>query len=103
MAVKLRLKRMGAKKKPVYRIVVMESSKPRDGRSIEVIGQYEPRQEPVVFNIKEERVKYWLSVGAQPTEPVTRLLGNAGIIEKVARTCGEPGVSRKEKKAREEA
>lgn len=70
--VKIRLKRFGAAKKPTYRIVVMEGSKPRDGRCIEEIGTYAPIVSQV--SLKDERVKYWLSVGAQPTDTVRRLL-----------------------------
>ena len=78
MAVKIRLKRMGKKKHPVYRIVVADSRAPRDGRFIEV-GTYDPNQEPSVFGVKEESVKKWLSNGAQPTETVGKLLKIAGI------------------------
>lgn len=94
---------MGRKKQKIYRIVVREALVPRDGRYVEALGQYNPRQKPVLFDFNEDRVKYWLSVGAQPTETVARLLGNAGIIEKVQRTCKNPGVSRKELKAQAEA
>lgn len=103
MSVKIRLKRIGTKKRPVYRLVVMEGSLPRDGRELEVVGQYDPRQKPLLFNYKEDRVKYWLGVGAQPTEPVVRLLGNAGLVDKVKRTSSELGISRKERKAKAEA
>lgn len=79
MAVKIRLKRMGKKKSPFYRIVVADSRAPRDGKFIEEIGTYDPNQEPSVFNVNEESVKKWLANGAQPTETVGKLLKIAGI------------------------
>jgi small subunit ribosomal protein S16 len=83
--VKIRLRRTGAKKKPTYRVVVADSRTPRDGRFIEIIGHYNPRTEPVTFNIHEDRVLHWLSVGAQPTDPVRRLLDNVGTLDRFAR------------------
>ena len=79
MAVKLRMTRMGAKKRPFYRIVAADSRAPRDGRFIEELGTYDPNQDPSVFNLKEESVKKWLANGAQPTETVGKLLKIAGI------------------------
>ena len=79
MAVKIRLKRMGAKKRPFYRIVVADSRFPRDGRFIEEIGTYDPNQEPSVVKFDEEAAKKWLADGAQPTETVAKLLKSAGI------------------------
>ena len=79
MAVKLRMTRMGAKKRPFYRIVAADSRSPRDGRFIEELGTYDPNQDPSVFNLKEESVKKWLANGAQPTETVGKLLKIAGI------------------------
>jgi small subunit ribosomal protein S16 len=76
----MRLARFGSKKNPIYRIVVADSASPRDGRSIESIGRYEPRSEPSVILIDEERAKHWLSVGAQPSQPVRRLLQKQGIL-----------------------
>ncbi len=78
--VKMRLKRMGAKKKPFYRIVVADSSSPRDGRFIEQIGTYDPNQDPSAIKIDEEKARKWLSDGAQPTDRVTKLLKIAGIL-----------------------
>lgn len=72
--VKIRLARVGAKKKPFYRIVVADVRAPRDGHYIEQVGTYDPNQDPYVVNIKEDRVSYWLKVGAQPTQTVGRLL-----------------------------
>ena len=79
MAVKMRLKRMGKKRNPIYRIVVADARSPRDGRNIDEIGLYDPNQEPCVVKIDEEEAKDWLSKGAQPTDTVARLLKNAGI------------------------
>ena len=79
MAVKIRLKRMGKKKAPFYRIVVADSRSPRDGRFIEEIGTYDPNQDPSVIKFDEEAAKKWLSNGAQPTETVGKLLKIAGI------------------------
>ena len=79
MAVKMRLKRMGKKRNPIYRIVVADSRAPRDGRFIEEIGTYDPNRDPSVFDFNEEAAKKWLSNGAQPTETVGKLLKIAGI------------------------
>ena len=79
MAVKIRLRRMGQKKAPFYRIVVADSRSPRDGRCIEEIGTYDPSTEPSTFKIDEEKAKKWLSTGAQPTEVVGKLFKIAGI------------------------
>ncbi len=74
MAVKIRLRRMGAKKAPFYRVVVADSRFPRDGRFIEEIGYYDPTKEPVVVNIDKEKADAWIKKGAQPTDTVKRLL-----------------------------
>ena len=79
MAVKLRMTRMGAKKRPFYRIVAADSRSPRDGRFIEEIGTYDPNRDPSVFDFNEEAAKKWLSNGAQPTEVVGKLFKMAGI------------------------
>lgn len=81
MAVKIRLKRMGAKKRPFYRIVVADSRSPRDGRFIEEIGFYNPVSEPKEVKIDQEKAHKWLSNGAKPTETVRVLLKNNGIVE----------------------
>ncbi len=82
--VKIRLRRVGAKKQPSYRIVVSDSRSPRDGRFIENIGFYNPRTEPETVTLKEERARYWLGVGAQPTEAVARLLKKQGMMAKAS-------------------
>ena len=79
MAVKIRLRRMGQKKAPFYRIVVADSRAPRDGRNIAEIGSYDPNQNPSGVSVDAEAAKKWLANGAQPTETVARLLKNAGI------------------------
>ena len=79
MAVKIRLRRMGQKKAPFYRIVVADSRSPRDGRCIEEIGTYDPNTDPSTFKINEELAKKWLANGAQPTEVVNRIFKLAGI------------------------
>jgi small subunit ribosomal protein S16 len=82
MAVKIRLARGGAKKRPFYQVVVADERFPRDGRFIENLGQYDPKQDPVLFNVKEERVIEWLNKGAQPTDTVRTLLRKQGIWAK---------------------
>lgn len=85
MAVRIRLARMGAKKKPFYRVVVADSEAPRDGRFIEQIGYYDPKQDPALIHLKMERVDYWLSRGAQPSEIVSQL------IRKARSSAADPG------------
>ncbi len=81
MKVKIRLKRMGSKKKPFYRIVVADSRAPRDGKFIEEIGYYDPLKEPAVIKIDAEKANKWLGNGAQPTDTVRMLLKKSGVIE----------------------
>jgi len=80
LAVKLRLKRMGKKKQPIYKVVAADARSPRDGKFIEAIGLYNPKTEPATIEIKESRAMYWLNVGAQPTVTVKNLLSGQGII-----------------------
>ncbi len=82
MAVKLRLKRMGAKKRPFYRIVAADSRSPRDGRFIEVVGTYNPITEPAEVKVNEELALKWLQNGAIPTDTVRDLLRKQGVMEK---------------------
>jgi small subunit ribosomal protein S16 len=77
---KIRLRRIGAKKQPAYRLVVAESTSPRDGTFLEILGHYNPLTDPTTFVVKEERVREWLQRGAQPTDRVARLLTSRGII-----------------------
>ena len=83
--VKIRLRRVGAKKQPSYRVVVADSRSPRDGRFIETIGFYNPRTEPQTVEIKEDRALHWLSQGAQPTDAVAGLLTRQGTMDRLAR------------------
>jgi small subunit ribosomal protein S16 len=80
MAVRIRLTRVGAKKQPSYRVVVADARSARDSRSIETIGHYNPRSEPVEVNIDADKAKAWLAKGAQPSDTVARLFRNAGIL-----------------------
>ena len=81
MAVKMRLRRMGAKKAPFYRVIVADSRSPRDGRFIEEIGYYNPLTEPAEIKIDAEKAKKWIANGAQPTETVKSLLKKSGIVD----------------------
>lgn len=90
MAVKLRLKRMGAKQKPFYRIVAADSRSPRDGRFIETVGTYDPIKKPAVVTIDEEKVMKWLGNGAQPTDTVKSILRKEGIMAKLAEAKKQP-------------
>jgi len=81
MAVKIRLRRTGRKKLPTYRIVVADSRSPRDGKFIEVVGQYAPRQGDQALNLDTARVNHWLDNGAQPTDTVRSLLRKAGVLK----------------------
>ncbi len=81
MAVKIRLRRMGAKKTPFYRVVVADSRYPRDGRFIEAIGTYNPMTEPSEIKIDGDKAKKWIATGAQPTDSVKALLKKSGIVE----------------------
>jgi small subunit ribosomal protein S16 len=82
MSVKIRLKRVGKKKAPSYRVVVADARSPRDGRIIERIGWYNPLVEPSAIKIDEEKALHWLKVGAQPTDSVTSLLKRTGVLER---------------------
>jgi small subunit ribosomal protein S16 len=79
---KIRLRRIGAKKKPSYRLVVADSRSPRDGAFVDIIGHYDPMTDPETIVVKEDKALHWLSQGAQPTDTTARLLGKAGILEK---------------------
>ena len=79
MAVKIRLRRMGQKRHPIYRIVVADSRSPRDGKCIEEIGTYDPNTDPSEYHVNEELAKKWLANGAQPTDTVSRIFKMAGI------------------------
>lgn len=89
--VKIRLTRMGAKKKPFYRIVVADSRSPRDGKFIEVLGNYDPLQNPAVVTLNEEKALQWLQHGAQPTDAVRTILSKQGVLEKLAASKSSKG------------
>ena len=93
MAVKLRLMRMGKKKQPTYRVVAADSRSPRNGRFIENIGTYDPRQDPSLILIDNDRATHWLSVGAQPTERVAKLLKISGAWEQHTGVAPAPAVT----------
>jgi small subunit ribosomal protein S16 len=79
LAVKLRLTRVGSKKNPVYRIVAADSRSPRDGKFLEIVGRYNPQTDPSTIELDEEKVRHWLSKGAQPSDTVARLLKVKGV------------------------
>jgi small subunit ribosomal protein S16 len=79
MAVRIRLTRVGSKKNPIYRVVVADSRSPRDGRFIEIIGRYNPQTDPSTIELDEAKVKDWIAKGAQPSQPVVKLMKAAGI------------------------
>ena len=89
MSVKIRMKRMGSKKRPFYRIVVADSRAPRDGRFIEEIGYYNPLDEGKTFVVKEDRIQYWYGTGARPSDTVERLLKENGVFEKLGAAKNE--------------
>ena len=95
MAVKIRLKRVGKKKQPYYRVVVADIRSPRDGRFIEEIGTYNPHTQPSTFKVDAERVKYWLGTGAQPTETVRKLLHYNNVLEASTASAEEPAKATK--------
>jgi small subunit ribosomal protein S16 len=80
--VKIRLRRMGAKKQPTYRFVVCDSKSPRDGAFIEILGHYNPRTEPKTVVVDADKAKQWLAKGAQPSDPVRRLFAELGLVER---------------------
>jgi small subunit ribosomal protein S16 len=86
VAVKIRLRRIGAKKKPIYRVVIADSRSPRDGRFIETVGHYNPLVNPPQISVDEERVQQWLKWGAQPTDTVKSLLARIGVWQKATST-----------------
>ena len=94
MSVRIRLKRLGAKKRPFYRVVVADQRSPRDGRFIENIGRYQPLDDPSVIEIDEERALYWLGVGAQPSNTVKVLMTKVGIWDRFAAEKKDANASR---------
>lgn len=90
MAVRIRLKRMGSTHRPFYRVVTADSRSPRDGRFIETLGTYNPLTDPATIAVKEDRVKYWLSVGALPTDGAREVLRRAGILDLKGKIVAKP-------------
>jgi small subunit ribosomal protein S16 len=84
MAIRIRLARMGAKKRPFYRVVVANAEAPRDGKFIEILGTYDPNQEPAAIALEKDVLKKWLSKGAKPTETVNRLIRSTGILKELS-------------------
>lgn len=110
MGAKIKLQRQGAKSKPFYRVVIQDESAPRNGRVIEILGQYDPRKEPSLFNVDKEKTSAWLAKGAQPTEKLRILLGQAGLLPAIdlaslpkRKAKGETKVEGEEKPAAEAA
>ncbi len=91
--VRIRLRRVGSKGQPSYRVVVAEKTSPRDGRFIENLGHYNPRTDPPTFTIEAERALYWLEHGAQPSDAVRRMLDSLGIMAKVGKGSAEAAPS----------
>ena len=98
MSVRIRLKRFGKKKKPIYRIVVADQKNPRDGKTIDDIGHYNPTQDPMIVTVKEDRVNYWISVGAQPTDTVKRLLTGLGLMKTKSNQSSNQKIAKKDRK-----
>jgi small subunit ribosomal protein S16 len=103
LAVKIRLMRVGKKKQPTYRVVVADARSPRDGRFLEIIGQYAPRQEPSVVTINGERALHWLNAGAQPTESAAKLLQIAGVWDAYKDANGKVAASKPKVKSKAKA
>lgn len=96
MAVKIRLKRLGRKHSPFYRLVVAEGSTPRDGKTLEILGTHNPLLKQT--DIKKDRVSHWISVGAQPTDTVARLLTSLELLSKKPKTSSNQGISKENRK-----
>jgi small subunit ribosomal protein S16 len=99
VAVKIRLMRVGKKKQPTYRVVVADSRSPRDGRFIEILGQYAPRNEPSLVQVNTDRAVHWLREGAQPTEQVAKILEVSGVWEAYKTATGKDAVAKPKAKA----
>jgi small subunit ribosomal protein S16 len=103
LSVKIRLMRVGKKKQPTYRVVVSDARSPRDGRFLEIIGQYAPRQEPSLVTINNERALHWLNVGAQPTESAAKLLQISGVWDAYKDANGKVAASKPKVKVKAKA
>lgn len=98
---RIRLKRVGKKGQPHYRIVVCEANKPRDGKTVEEIGYYNPRNKPSTFDVDKERAEYWLSKGAQPTDTVAQYFVKEGLLKDLKRGSTKPSTEKKTSEAKE--
>jgi small subunit ribosomal protein S16 len=98
---KIRLKRTGKRGQPHYRIVVSEANKPRDAKTVEEIGYYNPRTKPATFDVEKERAEYWLSKGAQPTDTVAQYFVKEGLLKELKRGSTKPSTKKKEKESKE--
>jgi small subunit ribosomal protein S16 len=103
LSVKIRLMRVGKKKQPTYRIVVADERKPRDGRFIEILGQYAPREDPSIVNLNNERALHWLNNGAQPTETAAKLLEVAGVWDDYKAAAGKVAAAKPKVKVKAKA
>lgn len=99
---KIRLKRIGRRGQPHYRIVVMESSQPRDGKTVEEIGYYNPRNKPSVFDVDKDRAQYWLDNGAQPSDTVAQYFVKEGLLDSLSRGSTKPSSKKTSKKETKE-
>lgn len=98
---KIRLKRIGRRKQPSYRLVIVESAKPRDGKTVDDLGSYNPRNKPSVFNIDIEKAKAWLVKGAQPTDTVAQYFVKLGLVKSLKRGSTKPSTEKKTKENKE--
>ncbi len=98
---KIRLKRTGRKGQPHYRVVVMESARPRDGKTVDEIGYYNPRNKPTTFEIDKEKASAWLAKGAQPTDTVAQYFVKEGLLKELKRGSTKPNTKKKDKEAKE--
>ena len=99
---KIRLKRIGRRGQPHYRVVVMESAQPRDGKTVEEIGYYNPRNKPSVFDIDKDRAQYWLDNGAQPTDTVAQYFVKEGLLDSLSKGSTKPSTKKGSKKEQKE-
>ncbi|NMC08976.1 30S ribosomal protein S16 [Candidatus Microgenomates bacterium] len=98
---KIRLKRIGRRQQPSYRIVVVEASKPRDGRTVEDLGSYNPRNKPSTFDVNTEKAKAWIFKGAQPTDTIAQYFVKLGLMEKPKKGSTKPSTEKKTKENKE--
>lgn len=100
MAVRIRLTRTGATKRPSYRVVAIESRRPRDGRALEILGTYDPLTDPATVRLEEDRIRQWMAKGAKPSDAVMRVMRQAGMAEGGARPATTPKAPARRKRAK---